>query len=384
MRASIVLGLGYGDEGKGLVTDYLCSHNPEESLVIRFSGGQQCGHNVVIGEKSHIHSSFGSGTLRGVPSYFTEDCTVYLPSVHIEKQVLKEKGVTPKLTIHPLAKLTTPYDVAFNRFCHNFYGTNQTVGLGVGATMSRDAEGMFKLNAVDLANPYIVASKLDQIRSYYTAKIKAMFSIDRIKKGFLAPEAIWTEFLLKDMKEDIELFNNLIDADLFEVKGYDALRADYLIFEGSQGILLDKDHGVFPYVTYANTTSKNAMVLCDRLRVQPQIYYVTRAYQTRHGEGPMSGEILDNQKEWREGIEKGLETNIYNKYQGHLRRGRLSYDDLNYAMDVDRIYNRDVLKHMVVTCMDHVNYDFQRSKIRHNIYTYLGSRSPDSKYLKLL
>ena len=69
MKAQIVVGLGFGDEGKGITTDYLCSQNAN-SLVVRFSGGQQCGHNVCLGELSHVHSNFGSGTLRGVPSFF--------------------------------------------------------------------------------------------------------------------------------------------------------------------------------------------------------------------------------------------------------------------------------------------------------------------------
>jgi adenylosuccinate synthase len=89
MNAKIVVGLGFGDEGKGITTDWLCSQN-QKSIVIRFSGGQQAGHTVMIGDdKKHIHSNYGSGTLRGVPSYFSEHCSIYLPTLWTETEKTK-------------------------------------------------------------------------------------------------------------------------------------------------------------------------------------------------------------------------------------------------------------------------------------------------------
>ena len=95
MKGFVVLGTTFGDEGKGLTTDYLCKQY-EDSIVVRFSGGQQAGHNVQIGDKRHIHSNFGAGTLRGVPSYFSEHTTFYPVTMMREAEKLKKEfGITP-------------------------------------------------------------------------------------------------------------------------------------------------------------------------------------------------------------------------------------------------------------------------------------------------
>ncbi len=75
MSNRAVIGLGFGDEGKGVVTEYLCSQDPEHTVVVRFSGGQQAGHKVCKGDTEHIFSNFGSGTLSGCPTYWSEHCT---------------------------------------------------------------------------------------------------------------------------------------------------------------------------------------------------------------------------------------------------------------------------------------------------------------------
>ena len=87
-KAQIVLGSLLGDEGKGITTDYLCKKNPFGTIVVRFSGGHQAGHNVKIGKVSHVHSNLGSGTLRGVPSYFSEHCTFYPVTLENELRVI--------------------------------------------------------------------------------------------------------------------------------------------------------------------------------------------------------------------------------------------------------------------------------------------------------
>src|SRR6478736_5688291 len=135
MTAKIVIGLGWGDEGKGITTDYLCSQavNP---IVIRFSGGQQAGHTVMYDGKKHTFSNYGAGSLRGVPSYFTEHTSIYLNTMENERIILEKMGVTPKLTVHPLAKMTTPYDVAYNRLWEKRLG-HGSVGLGIAATHKR-------------------------------------------------------------------------------------------------------------------------------------------------------------------------------------------------------------------------------------------------------
>lgn len=260
-KSSIVIGAAFGDEGKGLVTDYLCTEDPANTIVVRFSGGQQAGHNVVIGDKTHIHSNYGSGTLRGVPSYFTEHCTAYLVTMARELEKLKSKDVEPKLTVNPLTKLTTPYDIALNRIREKINKMG-SVGLGVGATMERTEKSGYKLYAIDLLHRDIFLQKLAGIEEY-TQNI--IFGLKLGSENSKLYEDI--------LKEEMEAFMTAVDGDpMFNIVGYgELIKYKNLVFEGSQGILLDQDHGIFPNVTYARTTSKNAALIAQMMGATPEI-----------------------------------------------------------------------------------------------------------------
>jgi adenylosuccinate synthase len=331
-NASIVLGMGFGDEGKGLTTDFLCLQRPSFSkVVVRFSGGQQAGHNVKINGVSHVHSNFGSGTLRGLPSYFTEHCTVYPTTILRETIALKGKGVNPDLAIHPLAKITTPFDVAWNRLTEKSL-KHGSCGLGISATMKRNLETGYKLFGVDLTNYPILKIKLANIFDYYLSRVH--------------PDDVKTYKEL--VREEISDFYKSLDMIKFNVKGYDYLLQFHdIIFEGSQGILLDMNHGIFPNVTFANTTSKNALEVCNTLKIRDvEIYYITRCYQTRHGNGWMSNNdpitLINNEDE----------INVFNEWQTNFKIGELDYELLKYSLNVDSAYSPGIRKNLVVTCLD--------------------------------
>jgi adenylosuccinate synthase len=356
-KVSIVIGLGFGDEGKGITTDYLCSHAPEDTIVVRFSGGQQAGHTVMIGDKKHIHSNFGSGTLRGCPSYFSEHCTIYPVTIAREMDVLKQKGVTPKLFIHPLAKLTTPYDVAYNRVMEKI-NNHGSCGLGVGATMHRHLTTGYKIFVMDLQHPSVLDQKLHQIEKYYFNKL----SNHQIE---------FSDIVAVEM----DAFKSI--KDQFQIENYEAIyKYNNIVFEGSQGILLDMDHGIFPHVTYAHTTSKNAVEICNKLNFpHPEMYYVTRCYQTRHGNGWMSNQhpiVLQNNHE---------EINTSNEWQGMFRVGELDYDLLNYALAVDENYTEPWWhKNLVVTCFDQrPGFNFEYYKLNTHFHRMISSHSPKSE-----
>ena len=165
-NAKIVLGSIWGDEGKGITTDFLCSKNPDSTMVVRFSGGPQAGHNVKIDGVSHIHSSFGSGTLRGVPSYFSHHCTIYPVTLFREARELYEKIMSLELYIHPLVNVTTPADVAYNRLTAP-KTQHGSCGIGVGATMKRNIETPYKVHGVDLLHTDTLKQKVESIYQYY-------------------------------------------------------------------------------------------------------------------------------------------------------------------------------------------------------------------------
>ena len=114
MISKAVIDCGFGDSGKGKVVSYFCSYF-DHPLVIRFSGGQQAGHHVVLPDgPEHVFSNFGSGTLQGIPTYWSKYCTVDPVGILNELDILKDKGVEPKLYIDSFCPVTTPYEKTFN------------------------------------------------------------------------------------------------------------------------------------------------------------------------------------------------------------------------------------------------------------------------------
>lgn len=355
MKASIVIGLGYGDEGKGITTDYLSSLEPDKpTIVVRFSGGQQAGHTVIKDGIKHIHSSFGAGSLRGLPTYFTEHTTFYPLSAYNEYKMLEDKGFSPSLILHPLTKITTPFDVWANQSSLTNL-THGTCGLGVGKTMERN-EGPCKLYAIDLLNTNLLLLKLKIIAEYY------QLDIHNLSSGL---KEVYTSFL--------ESVVNLS----FTVATYEYLKNyQHLIFEGSQGILLDMDHGVFPHVTYSNTTSKNAMEVINKLNILDiDAYYITRTYATRHGNGPFIEEevILKNNEE---------EINTLNRWQGKFKLANLDYELLQHAINIDDVYlSEKASKNLVITCNDQLD-TFDVGYFVSQFNAIYKSYSPESKSMQ--
>jgi adenylosuccinate synthase len=182
------------------------------------------------------------------------------------------------------------------------------------------------------------------------------------------------------MDEQMKPFLEAIEQINWKIDDYSYLNSfENLIFEGSQGVLLDIDHGVFPNVTYAHTTSKNAYEICKKLDIEDvEVYYVTRSYATRHGNGWMSNEkemMLKNNEE---------ETCTFNEYQKDLRFGDLDYNLLNYALKLDGAYVNSSKKNLVVTCLDQIDEEFKFDKLEMKFDTIFGSYSPYSKDFKRL
>jgi adenylosuccinate synthase len=362
-RGFIILDLMFGDGGKGLTTKFLCNeYRQENPIVIRFSGGQQAGHTVIDDGIKHISSNYGSGVLNCVPTYLTEHCTVYPNTISRERESLYGKGINPILYVHPLANLTTPSDVAYNRVIELKQG-HGSCGMGVGATMSRNLTTGFKIYAIDVLSPEIFTQKLRNISNYYRSK----FTGDDLEE------------FIRIEKEQGETFYKVVH-NIFEVENYGFLNNyETFIFEGSQGILLDMNHGIFPNVTYANTTSKNAIEVCKKLKIRDiAVFYVTRCYQTRHGEGWMSNEkelnLINNEEE----------INVPNTWQGYFRTGEVDYGLLNFSLSIDDTYldRLGVRKNLVVTCLDQrPDFRFEYEKLP-NFTEYYESYSPVSKKLK--
>jgi len=385
MKNLAIVGLGFGDEGKGTITDYLCSQcsNP---LVIRYSGGHQAGHTVYYNNKHHIFSNFGSGTLRGVPTFWSKYCTVDPIGIMNELSVLMSIGIfQPKLFIDPDSPITTPYDKFYN---HNTETSNHhgSCGVGYGATIERE-EKHYSLTFSDLFYSDIFKIKLKMIEKYYYN----IFDKNYTQYPYL------DNSILDQMIKDFNIYcDQLKQLSFIEQKSLcEVIYSDY-IFEGAQGILLDQNMGFFPHVSRSNSGTKNIIELIGKTNQKDIHYYlVTRAYQTRHGNGPMT-----NDKRGHSIIENPDETNINRKWQGKFRRSLLDLDLIQYAINKDEGLRNSKNKTLVVTCLDHMKNDYRFThkgeivastseeefiKVISNIlgiYILFINDSPDSKTFK--
>lgn len=384
MIKAAVIGLGFGDEGKGTVTDYLCSQfsNP---IVIRFTGGHQAGHTVVDETKKHIFSNFGSGTLKGHPTFWSKFCTVDPAGIMYELSVLMSIGIfKPQLFIDGDCPITTPYDKFHNRRTES---SNQhgSCGVGFGATIERE-EKHYTLHFSDLYYPEIFKIKYEMIKQYY--------------EGLMCPtsyeDSVFETDLFKDMSSNFDhACEQIPNLSFIEQRTLQSIFCSDYILEGSQGLLLDQNFGFFPHVTRSNTGSTNAVELVGD---DIAYYLVTRAYQTRHGNGPMT-----NEKRGHNISQNPEETNVDRKWQGKFRRALLDLDLIEYAISKDKNLSKESTnKTLVITCLDHIKNEYRfthKGEIVHSknedefiekiadilqINNVLINDSPDSKTFKKL
>jgi adenylosuccinate synthase len=265
---------------------------------------------------------------------------MYLPCVINEYNVLSAlTDRLPSLTYHPLAMVTTPYDVAYNRAKESVMMAHGSCGLGVGTTMKRSIETPHKLYVQDFQFMPLFMEKMKEIGHYYGRLTRTNADLFNAYQEHLKP--VLETFM--DSLSKIAVFNRY-----FKIGNISPKFRQEVIFEGSQGIMLDMDHGAFPNVTYANTTSKNVFKYVEKWGLVPEMYYVTRCYTTRHGLGWMPNEkpiLLTNTHE---------EINVHNQWQGDFRVGDISYEMINHSIRVDSNYhgNWRPKKNLVITCLD--------------------------------
>lgn len=334
---NIVLGTGFGDEGKGQTVHSL-SHS--RALVIRFSGGHQCGHTAVAPDgRKHIFSQFGAGTFRGASTYVSQHCTVFPIAFLNEYKVLETLNTERQpYYVHPMAMVTTPYDLAFNRALSMITGYG-TCGVGFGTTLQRN-EDFFNLYTNDLKTPYIFDTKMSFIKRYYEDKVRGLNMSSQITYESEL------EIAMETWQESLDFYK-----DYITISTIDEIAANYkdFVFEGSQGILLDQHFGFFPHVTRSNTTSQNAMEIIKNSLLKNEVvntYYISRCYQTRHGNGPFPS---DKKIEL---VNTVTESNQENDWQGIFKTASFDASLVKHAINCDKIYNPVSNKFLIFTCLD--------------------------------
>jgi adenylosuccinate synthase len=354
----VVIGLGFGDEGKGRVVSEICRDLMQESsdcrrdpVILRFSGGPQAAHHVVMEDgRDHVFSHFGSGSFWGAGTIWSQDCSINPYALVKEHSILRSKGVTPQIYIDPRCPVITPYDIVAN--LHDFTMLSHgTCGMGIFSTIQREREG-FHLWAQDLQYPTVLRLKLEALRT-------------RFFDGALPAQA---NDLSKKIQGMIDLFLGscqiMCTLPGVFIKSTDVQFVDYthfylegtpLICEGAQGLLLDQNYGFFPHCTPSNTGLTNLINrgLFDKRRSMPTLWLVTRAYQTRHGNGPMSKIVPNNIQDnpWEQNLATGP--------QGEFRRTLLDLELLRYAYNKDPNISKFSNINLVITCMDLVENEYR-------------------------
>ena len=294
MPAHLVIGLNYGDEGKGLVTDYLASRL-ERPIVIRANGGAQAGHTVVHEKYRHVFNHIGSGYFAGVDTYLTEDFILNPILFRMERERLYNETKLgsfkkPNVFVHPSCIITTPWDMIANQKEEDSREERHgSCGVGVWATIDRNSYSPFTFNNLLSASELDIDLWIECVCEHY--------------------EMIPDKVVIENFKADLEFFCNNVRPQY-----YDKLE-DYsnLIFEGAQGLLLDQNYGEYPNVTPSNTGVQNPMDILKTIghHRKLNVHYVTRSYLTRHGNGKLKNEYTDTKY--------FDDTNVTNAYQGSLR-----------------------------------------------------------------
>lgn len=294
MKARAVIGANFGDEGKGLVVDYLCQTGGE--VVVRFNGGAQAGHTVATPEGlRHVFGHFGSGTLYGVPTFLSQFFVVNPIAFFKEERELDAMGVTAQVFAHPDCLVTTHADMIINQMKELKRGPKPhgSCGLGVHETMQRSMVPELKITMSDLWNRApSLPSRLEEICDRY-----ARF---RTGKPVVEPDMfrVYLEMCAK-------LAQRVHPAGIGQCRDP--------IFEGAQGLLLSQDNAVYrPHLTHSYTGMRNVRILCAQAGISEVTpYYVSRTYLTRHGAGPLPGEDRTLRYEDL--------TNVPHPFQGVLR-----------------------------------------------------------------
>ncbi len=280
----VVIGTQWGDEGKGKVVDWLTLH---AQGVVRFQGGHNAGHTLVIGDKKTVLRLIPSGILRPDVRAYIGNGVVLSPSALLQEiGELESAGVQvrSRLAISPACPLVLAYHVALDQAREAAMGETKigTTGRGIGPAYE-DKIARRALRVQDLFYPDRFAAKLEPLLEYHNFVLTQFFKRAAVPYRATLDATLALAAELKPMVADVAALIQLARA-----------RGDSLLFEGAQGALLDIDHGTYPYVTSSNCLAGAA---APGSGVGPQmldyVLGIVKAYTTRVGTGPFPTELTD-------------------------------------------------------------------------------------------
>src|SRR3954467_9452594 len=283
MPAIVLIGAQWGDEGKGKATDLLAGR---VDYVVKFNGGNNAGHTVVVGDKKYALHLLPSGILTpGVTPVIANGVVVDVEVLFHELEALGSRGVdVSKLLVSANAHVITSYHRTIDKVTERFLGKRQigTTGRGIGPTYA-DKINRVGIRIQDLFDEHILRQKvegaLDQ-KNHLLVKVynRRAIAVDEVVDELLG----FVERMRPLVVDSSLLLNNALDA------------GQTVLLEGGQATLLDVDHGTYPFVTSSNATAGGA---CTGSGIPPtridSVVAILKAYTTRVGEGPFPTELND-------------------------------------------------------------------------------------------
>jgi adenylosuccinate synthase len=310
--ATVVVGTQWGDEGKGKLTDLLAK---EMSMVVRYQGGHNAGHTIVVDGESYALQLIPSGILHPSITCVIGNGVVVDPQVLLaEIDALEARGIDamPRLKVSGNAHLVMPYHQEFDRMSERFLGRNKlgTTKRGIGPAYA-DKAARIGLRVQDLLDPKIFREKLDLVikeKNQILAKVynRLPLSAEKIAHDYLDVYAPRLEPMIGDT---VGLVHDALESGL------------HVLLEGAQAVFLDLDHGTYPFVTSSNPVAGGA---CVGAGIGPRhidrVVGIAKAYVTRVGSGPFPTELFGDQAD--DLIERGHEYGVNTK-----RRRRVGWFD---------------------------------------------------------
>ncbi|HBC41435.1 MAG TPA: adenylosuccinate synthase [Pseudanabaena sp.] len=283
MANVIVIGAQWGDEGKGKITDLL---SRSADVVVRYQGGNNAGHTVVVGDRTFKLHLIPSGILYPKTECIIASGTVIDPQVLLEEvDRLTDLGIsTENLFIAETSHVTMPYHRVLDRASEDQRAEHKigTTGRGIGPTYADKSERV-GIRVIDLMDEKRLAKKLRWAIEQKNIVLQKLYNLEPLDADAIIEEYRGYAERLRPHVVDASL---KIDAAIRERRN--------ILFEGAQGTLLDLDHGTYPYVTSSNPVAGGA---CIGAGVGPtsidRVIGVAKAYTTRVGEGPFPTELHD-------------------------------------------------------------------------------------------
>ena len=282
----VILGTQWGDEGKGKIVDLLTDRT---AAVVRFQGGHNAGHTLVIGKEKTILHLIPSGILRDSVMCLIGNGVVLSPeALFTEIEMLQSKGVPvmERLRLSEACPLILPYHVALDKAREVARGESAigTTGRGIGPAYE-DKVSRRGIRLSDLIDSDKFAAKLAEVMEYHNFVLTHYYKTEAVDYQQVLDQALGYGERMRPLIADVP-------AMLYEL----CQEGKNMMFEGAQGTLLDIDHGTYPYVTSSNTTAGGA---CTGSGLGPSdmdyVLGITKAYTTRVGSGPFPTELFDDQ-----------------------------------------------------------------------------------------